>query len=262
MERDMISNKELKKYNKKNSHSYTFSMFPTFELLQNKVQYVEMVLLHTNVSKENRKKVYDICEKNNIDITINDHIIERIRDKDNCLLIGVFRKYSCELVHNRNHVVLVNPSDSGNMGTIIRTCVGFGIHDLAVIEPAVDIFSPKVVRATMGALFHINFQSFSSFEEYYKKYGNERKIYPFMLKGAVALDEIYPENVPFSLVFGNEATGLDDGWLDVGKSILIPHSKEIDSLNLSLAVGIGLYEFTKKVKSPDKKYQCRHNSCG
>ena len=57
MERDMISNKELKKYNKKNSHSYTFSMFPTFELLQNKVQYVEMVLLHTNVSKENRKKV-------------------------------------------------------------------------------------------------------------------------------------------------------------------------------------------------------------
>ena len=106
-----------------------------------------------------------------------------------------------------------------------------------------------------------SYKLFSS-EEYYKKYGNERKIYPFMLKGAVALDEIYPENVPFSLVFGNEATGLDDGWLDVGKSILIPHSKEIDSLNLSLAVGIGLYEFTKKVKSPDKKYQCRHNSCG
>ena len=67
-----------------------------------------------------------------------------------------------------------------------------------------------------------------------------------MLKGATALDEIYPENVPFSLVFGNEGRGLDDDYLEVGKSILIPHSKEIDSLNLSLAVGIGLYEFTKR----------------
>ena len=244
----MIPTGDLRKYNKRNSYSYTFGMFPTFELLENKVQYVDRILLYSSISQDIVKKVRDICDKNNIMITINDRIIEKIRDKDNCLLIGVFQKYHCQLTHNKNHVVLVNPSDSGNLGTIIRTCVGFGIHDLAIIEPAVDTFHPKVVRATMGALFHINFQCFNSFEAYFKIYGNERKIYTFMLKGATALDEIYPENVPFSLVFGNEGRGLDDDYLEEGKSILIPHSKEIDSLNLSLAVGIGLYEFTKRRK--------------
>lgn len=249
----MIPTGNLRKYNKKNNYSYTFGMFPTFELLENKVQYVDRVLLYTSVSQEIVKKVCDICDKNNIMITINDRIIEKIREKDNCLIIGVFQKYRCQLAHNKNHVVLVNPGDSGNLGTIIRTCVGFGIHDLAIIEPAVDIFNPKAVRATMGALFHINFQCFNSFKEYFKTYGNERKIYPFMLKGAVALDEIYPVNVPFSLVFGNEGRGLDDDYLKVGKSILIPHSKEIDSLNLSLAVGIGLYVFTKRGEMENEK---------
>ena len=55
----------------------------------------------------------------------------------------------------------------GNMGTIIRTCVGFGIKNLAVIEPAVDIFNPKVVRASMGAVFHVNICRYDSFDTYY-----------------------------------------------------------------------------------------------
>ena len=60
----------------------------------------------------------------------------------------------------------MNPSDMGNMGTIIRTGIGFGIRNLAIVEPAVDVFNPRVVRASMGSLFQMNFRYYDSFETY------------------------------------------------------------------------------------------------
>ena len=53
-----------------------------------------------------------------------------------------------------------------------------------------------------------------------------------------------PKPELFSLVFGNEATGLDDSYLNEGTSIIIPQSPDVDSLNLTIAVGIGTYMFT------------------
>ena len=52
----------------------------------------------------------------------------------------------------------------GNLGTIIRTIAGLGINDLAIIEPAADIWNPKTLRATMGALFHARHECFPNFE--------------------------------------------------------------------------------------------------
>lgn len=60
-------------------------------------------------------------------------------------------------LNNANHVVLVNPGILGNMGTIIRTMLGFNYTNLAIIRPG-DVFDPRVVRASMGALFNINFE--------------------------------------------------------------------------------------------------------
>ena len=51
---------------------------------------------------------------------------------------------------------------------------------------------------------------------------------------------------PFSLVFGNEASGLPDAFAQMGVSTLIPHSHQIDSLNLAIAAGIGMYAFTRR----------------
>ena len=242
-------NKELKRYNKKNGYSYTLGAFPTFELLKSRPATVDRILLHSTVTQETGDKIRHICEEKHILSVVSDKTIERIREKDSCLVIGVFHKFDSRLDHNKNHVVLVNPSDSGNMGTIIRTCVGFGIHDLAIIEPAIDIFNPKTVRASMGALFRMNFHYFPDFDSYRKIYagGVKRKLYPFMLNGAKKLGTFeIDNNIPFSLIFGNESSGLDDSFLNVGQSVLIAHTSDIDSLNLSLASGIAIYEFTKK----------------
>ena len=68
-----------------------------------------------------------------------------------------------------------------------------------------------------------------------------------MLTGAGPLDEaVQKVDGPFSLVCGNEASGLPDEFAQIGVSTLIPHSQQIDSLNLAIAAGIGMYAFTRK----------------
>ena len=237
---------QYKRYNDKAEYSYCFGPFPTFELIENRPQEAIEVLYHSQTSEAIREKLQRICQDQGIPCEQNDKVIQRIRDKENCLVIGVFKKHESVLSMDRPHVVLVNPSDMGNLGTIIRTAVGFGIPDLAIIRPGAAICHPKTVRASMGSLFRLNFQYFDSFAEYKRAYGESRSMYPFMLKGSVGLDQLQKdEGELYSLIFGNEATGLPDEFLGEGQSVRIRHTDNIDSLNLSLAAGIAIYEFTK-----------------
>ena len=235
-----------KRYNDKAEYSYCFGPFPTFELIENRPQEAIEVLYHSQTSDAIRNKLQSICQRQGIPCEQNDKVIQRIRDKENCLVVGVFKKHESVLAMDRPHVVLVNPSDMGNLGTIIRTAVGFGLPDLAIIRPGAAICHPKTVRASMGSLFRLNFQYFDSFAEYKSAYGEGRNMYPFMLKGSVGLDQLERNKGElYSLVFGNQATGLPDERLPEGQSVRIRHTDNIDSLNLSLAAGIAIYEFTK-----------------
>lgn len=246
-EREMDRDVKLKKYNKKMDYTYTLGAFPTIELLKSCPEHVVRVLVHEDMNSEKQRDIITgLCRQHAIPLETASRQVEKLRDKENCFVVGIFEKYTCFLDKKESHVVLVNPSDSGNMGTIIRTCAGFGICNLVIIEPAADVFHPKVIRASMGALFRINVVFYNSFEAYYLENSADRKIYPFMLKGAVSLQSLQRKRGEiYSLVFGNEATGLEDKFLEYGQSVLIAHTSVIDSLNLSIALGIGLYEFTK-----------------
>ena len=57
-----------------------------------------------------------------------------------------------------------------------------------------------------------------------------------MLKGAQNIHSVSTSHL-HSLIFGNESSGLDDCYLEYGQSVFIPHSQQIDSLNLSMALG-------------------------
>jgi TrmH family RNA methyltransferase len=236
---------KLKKYQKKFSHSYTFGIYPTLDLLKNRREDVLKVLLQEDsVESEGVKEIVEICKKEGIHYEVNERLIEKLAIKENTYVVGVFKKYTMELEKEKNHVVLVEPRNMGNVGTIIRTMLGFGYGNLAVIEPAVDIFDPMVVRSTMGALFRINFEYFPTWEKYIKKYPN-RNNYPFLLEGAKEIRDVEFKE-PLSLIFGNEGKGLPERFKDIGQSVYISHSKDIDSLNLAVATSIGLWEASKK----------------
>ena len=241
---------EIKPYKKDFDYSYTLGAFPTFELIDSRPEDVSVVFCSSSFT--DMEKLMEKCRDTRIKITVNDKVINRLSDKGNVYVAGVFKKYSQKLDASKPHLVLVNPSDMGNLGTIIRTAVGFGIMDLAVIEPAADIFNPKTVRASMGALFRLRHNRYSSFDEYMDspEFGEgktevKREIFTFMLNGEKQLNvSDCPKPGLYSLVFGNEATGLPDSFLKLGTSIIIPQTEYVDSLNLTIAAGIGMYMFT------------------
>lgn len=238
-----IDSIQIKPYKKNSSYSYSLGAFPTYELLLSKPEMVIKVLVHSSYSDTHSLK--KLCARHDIPVEINDKLIGRLSDKDNCYVAGIFEKYSCTLSKDRPHIVLVNPSNMGNLGTIIRTIVGFGLYDIAIILPGADIYNPKSVRSSMGALFKLNFQLFDSFDEYRKQY-DKHDIYTFMINEdrTVNIKDCSKSKL-FSLVFGNEASGLDDSFLNIGTSVMIPQSPDVDSLNLTIAVGVGVYTFTQ-----------------
>ncbi len=235
----------VKPYKKEFDYSYALGAFPTVELIKKRPEQVTEVLLHSTFT--DRELITSLCREHNIPVLENDKAIARLSDKENVFVIGVFRKYEDTLAADQPHLMLVNPGNMGNAGTIFRTCLAFDIHDVAIITPGIDRFHPKAVRASMGALFSLRVQCFSDFETYRKQYGTaERKLYSFMLTGKKQLTaENCPKPELFTLIFGNEATGLPEEYADFSESIIIPQSPEVDSLNLTIAVGIGAYLFRK-----------------
>jgi TrmH family RNA methyltransferase len=236
-----MEQQQIKPYKKDAEYSYTLGAFPTYELIAARPEQVWKVLVHSGYT--DMEKLKELCRKAKISLEQNDKLITKLSDKENCYVAGVFQKYGCELSRERPHIVLVNPSNMGNLGTILRTAVGFGIYDIAIILPGADLFHPKTVRSSMGALFRLNFCQYHSFSEYRQQF-SRHEIFTFMLNGEKTLTlKECPKTELFSLVFGNEATGLDASFKEVGTSIFIPQSPDVDSLNLTIAVGIGAYVF-------------------
>lgn len=236
---------KIQKYKHDSEYSYALGMTLVIEMLKSRSDVVTCVFVKQQTYRnESYKLLEQLCNDANVSIEQNDKAFNILSPKGNCFVIGKFRKFRTDLLDG-SHIVLVNPSDAGNLGTIIRTAVGFKIPNIAIIRPAVDIFDPRTVRASMGALFHVNFSYYENFTDYLNCYSNHH-MYPFMLKASKSIHEVDFQS-PYSLLFGNEATGLPDYFtnLDNGTPVIIPNSNEVDSLNLTIAIGIGIYEATK-----------------
>ncbi len=232
----------IKPYKKAFDYSYTLGAFPTFELLEGKPDKVKGVYLHSSFTESAHIKA--VCREKSIPVFVEDKIFHKISDKENCFVIGVLDKYEEKLMSDKSHLVLGNPSNRGNLGTILRTALCMGINDVAIIAPGADVFNPKTIRASMGALFKMRVSYYDSFEEYQSLF-KAHDIFTFMLNGENTLEvQNCPKTQLFSLVFGNEATGLDDSFLNVGTSVFIPQSPQVDSLNITIAVGIASFIFT------------------
>ena len=235
-------------YDKKATNSYALGTQATFYLLEARPDLALRIYISP---KQTRDATYDkLVEKaRSLHLPVienNAKIFKELSDKDNVMAIGEFRKFEGRLETKNNHLVLVNPSNMGNLGTILRTAVGFGIHDVAIIGVSADAFDPKVVRASMGAIFFLNLAFFPDFESYRSVYPNHFN-YPFMLQAKTMLSDAEIQ-APWSLIFGNEAKGLDASFLEVGTPLLIPLTNNVDSLNLDNAVAIGVYAFTQQAK--------------
>ena len=136
-------------------------------------------------------------------------------------------------------VYLDKVQDPGNVGTIIRTADAFGIDCVVLSKECADIYSPKVVRSTMGSIFHLPVIRDVGVEELKKL---NMKIYSSSLDG----DEEFKIEDNSILVIGNEGNGISNETKAVtNEFIKIKMPGNAESLNASIAAGILMYEFTK-----------------
>lgn len=233
----------LESYHKDLDYSYAPGIFPAMEALKKRPETVRRILISSRSEEsEGVKTLIALAEEKGIRVETADRALSRISGKENCFAAAVFEKRPSVLKQDADHIVLHHTSDFGNLGTILRTALGFHYLDIAVIRPAADPYEPKAVRASMGALFSLRLKEYEDFDAYRKEFPSHAA-YPFMLDGARGLDETAKEiKRPCCLIFGNEGAGLPPEFARVGQAVRIPSSQDIDSLNLAVAAAIGMYQ--------------------
>ncbi len=136
--------------------------------------------------------------------------------------------------------------DPGNLGTMVRTAEAAGMTGLVLSRGCVDIFNPKVVRASMGAVFRVKFvqTELSTKVESMKKEGFS--IYAAVLDGErLFTDEEYSGRV--GILVGNEANGLSDSLRTLAdRSVKIPMEGRTESLNAAVSAALLMYELHRK----------------
>lgn len=134
------------------------------------------------------------------------------------------------------------PEKPGNIGALLRTADAAGVDAVLIANPRTDMFNPNIIRSSVGCVF-TNSIGVGSTEDIIN-FLKERQI--TIYAAALQASELYSA-VDFTgscaIVVGTEATGLSEAWLsNSAQNIRIPMNGEIDSMNVSVAAGILVFE--------------------
>ena len=142
-------------------------------------------------------------------------------------------------------VVAAGVEKPGNLGAIMRTADGAGFDTVVTLEDGVDIYSPNVIRASLGAFF--TRQVFQSNTDELIAYCKQNSIQLFAASPE-AKQSLYETKFPQKacIVIGSEAFGISDQLKAASKLISLPMNGEIDSLNASTAFGVIAYEVVRQ----------------
>jgi TrmH family RNA methyltransferase len=143
-------------------------------------------------------------------------------------------------------VVLEDLQDPGNLGMIFRTAEAAGITGIVLSTGTVDVFNPKVIRATMGSIFRVPFCKMSAPKDFIIK-GKEAQIpvYAAHLEGSIPFDQVEYRKGAILLI-GNEGKGLTEELAKMADArVKIPMSGKVESLNAAMAAGLFMYETTR-----------------
>lgn len=192
-----------------------------------------------------------IVEENNsfsLDVetmTLTGNVLKYISKLDSYpKIMGICYKKKESPIGNKV-LVLDGVQDPGNLGTIIRTAVAFNIDTIILGEDCVDLYNSKVIRSTQGMLFNINIIVKNLFEELPRLKELGYKMFATNLNGGNDVKTI-EKNDKFVIIVGNEGQGVKKDIISLSdESIYINMNSKCESLNVSVATGIILYELDK-----------------
>lgn len=139
-------------------------------------------------------------------------------------------------------VVLEDVQDPGNVGTILRSAAAAGVQQIILSEKSADVWSPKVLRAAMGAHFLLNIFPHTDLHQWRQHYRDAVR--------ATALSPIRPHSLyalnlapPCAWIFGNEGSGVSERLLQqADQTVTIPMIGQTESLNVAMAATVCLFE--------------------
>ena len=151
---------------------------------------------------------------------------------------------------SENSLILVaeSPEKPGNIGALLRTADAANIDAVIIVNPLTDFYNPNIIRSSVGGVFTVPLATGSTKEviAYLKR--NNISIYSAILQESVPYDTI-DFRTPSALVIGTESTGLTEEWRnDSTAKIRIPMEGKLDSMNLSVAAGILIFEAKRQRK--------------
>lgn len=176
-----------------------------------------------------------------------EHVLSAVCDTKTPQGVAAVMRVAQRMPTGRKLVALDGVQDPGNVGTIIRTADAAGLDGVIVTEQCADVFSPKVLRATMGSVFHlpiVTTQDLPALLGDLQAQG--RTIISSQLEDASPFGSSQVNEDGFVLVIGNEGNGVspevkalaDLRWM-------LPMRGRAESLNAAVAAGIMMYELTK-----------------
>jgi RNA methyltransferase, TrmH family len=220
------------------------------ELLESEIEIETIFTTKENISQFQSKNP----ENSRICIEVSEDEIKKISQlitPQGCIALCKIPEYifSEQPVYNDFIFCLDGIQDPGNLGTIIRLSDWFGLKEIICSPETTDIYNPKVVQATMGAISRVRVHYLTI-----KRYLEKQKESQVQILGTFMDGEnLYESNLPTSgiIILGNEGKGISHDLVPmINRRITIPdfHSdhKKPDSLNVSVAASIIISEFKRR----------------
>lgn len=243
----MISKSRIKELKKLTQKKYRAN---SSEILVEGKRIIEQIIKNGNFPEivfinETNKESKNIIEKNQRDVIeyVSPLVISSLTDtKSPQDIVAIFKKPIFRFPSNGNFLYLDNLRDPGNMGTIFRTALAFNIQGILISPDSCEIYSPKVIRSSLGAIFQIPHKII----ELENVEMANCDIFSTEL-GGTSITEINEFSENMIIIIGNEANGVSTKNSALAtKRVTIPMSDKMESLNASIASSITLFNLLWK----------------
>jgi TrmH family RNA methyltransferase len=148
------------------------------------------------------------------------------------------------ILDTKNPLILVAeaPEKPGNIGAILRTADAAKVDAVIIANPKTDLYNPNIIRSSVGCIFTNQIVSGSTTEIIQFLASKNINMYCAALQASTKY-HLQDFTKPTAIIVGTEATGLSNEWLENStQNIIIPMQGEIDSMNVSVAAGILIFE--------------------
>ena len=175
------------------------------------------------------------------DYLVTEDIMKKISSQTSISYNAAVVRFIPEDSISGNIIILDGIQDPGNLGTIIRSCIAFNFTTIILGDNSVDLYNPKVVRATEGMIFHINVlrRNLVEFIPTLKNLG-------YKIVGTDVINGVDIKNLKhddIALVLGSEGQGMSKSVRELcDEFVYINMNKSCESLNVGVAASILMYE--------------------